>query len=106
MRSDEIGASYTPRPASREGATKGRNFMPLAAIAIAPGIDYLPGFLDRSAQEVLREKVKAILALSPASASPRPARCRLLAKAASPFTASTALSRVLRQCSLKAAGSI
>jgi DNA oxidative demethylase len=65
MRSDEIGASYTPRPAAREGEAKGRNLMPLAAIAIAPGVDYLPGFLDRGAQEALREEVQAILVEAP-----------------------------------------
>ena len=39
--------------------------MPLAAIAIAPGVDYFPGFLDRAAQEALREEVQAILAQAP-----------------------------------------
>jgi alkylated DNA repair protein (DNA oxidative demethylase) len=65
MRSDEIGASYTPRPAAREGETKGRSFMPLAAVAIAPGVDYFPGFLDRAAQEALTEEVQAILVEAP-----------------------------------------
>ena len=39
--------------------------MPLAAIAIAPGIDYFPGFLDRAAQEALRGDVLAIVAEAP-----------------------------------------
>ncbi len=65
MRSDEIGASYTPRPAAMEGMTKGRSFMSLAAVAIAPGVDYFPGFLDRAAQEALREEVQAILVEAP-----------------------------------------
>ncbi len=39
--------------------------MPLAAIAIAPGVDYFPGFLDRAAQEALREEVRAILVAAP-----------------------------------------
>ena len=51
--------------------------MPLAAIAIAPGVDYFPGFLDRAAQAALRDQVLAILehraALSPAHAAHRQA---------------------------------
>ena len=39
--------------------------MPLAAIAIALGVDYFPGFLDRAAQEALREEVQAILVEAP-----------------------------------------
>ncbi len=39
--------------------------MPLAAIEIAPGVDYFPGFLDRAAQVALREEVRAILAEAP-----------------------------------------
>ncbi len=39
--------------------------MPLAAVAIAPGVDYFPGFLDRAAQEALREEVQAILVEAP-----------------------------------------
>ena len=39
--------------------------MPLAAIAIAPGVDYFPGFLDRAAQEDLRDEVWAIMAQAP-----------------------------------------
>src|ERR1700729_1498468 len=39
--------------------------MPLVAIAMAPGVDYFPGFLDRAAQEALREEVQAILVEAP-----------------------------------------
>jgi DNA oxidative demethylase len=39
--------------------------MPLAAVAMAPGVDYFPGFLDRAAQEALREEVQAILVEAP-----------------------------------------
>ena len=39
--------------------------MSLALIAIAPGVDYFPGFLDRAAQEALREEVLAIIAEAP-----------------------------------------
>jgi alkylated DNA repair protein (DNA oxidative demethylase) len=33
-----------------------------AVIAVAPGADYFPGFLDRAAQEALRDEIHAILA--------------------------------------------
>lgn len=36
-----------------------------AAIAMAPGVDYFPGFLDRAAQEALRDEMLAILKLAP-----------------------------------------
>ncbi len=39
--------------------------MPHATVAIAPGVDYFPGFLDRAAQEALRDDVEAILAEAP-----------------------------------------
>jgi DNA oxidative demethylase len=39
--------------------------MPLTAIAIAPGVDYFPGFLDRPAQEALKEDVEGVLAAAP-----------------------------------------
>ena len=39
--------------------------MPLAPVSIAPGVDYFPGFLDRAAQEALRDEVLAILELAP-----------------------------------------
>ena len=39
--------------------------MPLAAIAIAPGVDYFRSFLDRAAQEALRDEMQAILAEAP-----------------------------------------
>jgi DNA oxidative demethylase len=54
-------ASYTPRPAPREGDRAGSG----RAIAVAPGVDHFPGFLDRSAQEVLRDEVLAILEAAP-----------------------------------------
>jgi alkylated DNA repair protein (DNA oxidative demethylase) len=39
--------------------------LPLAFISIAPGVAYYPGFLDRAAQEALRDDVFAILADAP-----------------------------------------
>jgi DNA oxidative demethylase len=39
--------------------------MPLAAIAVAPGVDHFPGFLNRAAQEALRDEVQAILSEAP-----------------------------------------
>jgi DNA oxidative demethylase len=36
-----------------------------AAIAVAPGVDYFPGFLDRAEQEALREEIGAVLAEAP-----------------------------------------
>ena len=38
---------------------------PNAAVAITPGVDYFPGFLDRAAQEALRDEVLAILQAAP-----------------------------------------
>ena len=38
---------------------------PNATVAIAPGVNYFPGFLDRAAQEALRDEVLAILELAP-----------------------------------------
>jgi alkylated DNA repair protein (DNA oxidative demethylase) len=38
---------------------------PNATVAIAPGVDYFPGFLDRAAQEALRDDVLAILKRAP-----------------------------------------
>ena len=38
---------------------------PNATVAIAPGVDYFPGFLDRAAQEALRDEVLAILQAAP-----------------------------------------
>ena len=57
--------SYTPRPALREGDRGGSKSAPLAAVAVAPGVDYFPGFLDRAAQEALRDEVLAILEVAP-----------------------------------------
>jgi alkylated DNA repair protein (DNA oxidative demethylase) len=37
-----------------------------AAVAIAPGVDYYPGLLDRAAQEALRDEIRAILVEAPA----------------------------------------
>jgi alkylated DNA repair protein (DNA oxidative demethylase) len=37
----------------------------LTVVSIAPGVDYFPGFLDRAAQEALRDAVLAILKLAP-----------------------------------------
>jgi alkylated DNA repair protein (DNA oxidative demethylase) len=39
--------------------------MSLTTVSIAPGVDYFPGFLDRAAQEALRDEVLAILTLAP-----------------------------------------
>jgi alkylated DNA repair protein (DNA oxidative demethylase) len=39
--------------------------MPLTVVAISPGVDYFPGFLDRAVQEALREDVQGILAEAP-----------------------------------------
>ena len=39
--------------------------MPRGAVAIAPGVDHFPGFLDRAAQEALREEVLAMLSEAP-----------------------------------------
>ena len=58
-------ASYTPRPAAREGNRERSRAMSRAAIVIAPGVDHFPGFLDRAAQEALRDQVLAILAEAP-----------------------------------------
>src|SRR5271165_1258474 len=58
-------ASYTPRPAAREGNRERSRIMPRAAIAVAPGVDHFPGFLDRAAQEALRDEVQAILIEAP-----------------------------------------
>src|SRR5271156_3525250 len=58
-------ASYTTRPAAREGNREQSGIMPRAAIAIASGVDHFPGFLDRAAQEALRDDVKAILTEAP-----------------------------------------
>ncbi len=38
---------------------------PHATIAVAPGVSHFPGFLDRAAQEALRDEVLAILELAP-----------------------------------------
>jgi DNA oxidative demethylase len=38
---------------------------PRANVAIAPGVDYFPGFLDRDAQEALRDEVLEILEAAP-----------------------------------------
>jgi DNA oxidative demethylase len=38
---------------------------PNATVVIAPGVHYFPGFLDRAAQEALRDEVLEILKLAP-----------------------------------------
>ena len=38
---------------------------PRAAVAITPGVDHFPGFLDRAEQEALRDQVLAVLAEAP-----------------------------------------
>jgi alkylated DNA repair protein (DNA oxidative demethylase) len=58
-------ASYTPRPAAREGNRERSRAMPRAAIAIAPGVDHFPGFLDRAAQEALRDEVQTVIREAP-----------------------------------------
>ena len=35
------------------------------AVAVVPGVDYFPGFLDRAEQEALRDDIRAILAEAP-----------------------------------------
>jgi DNA oxidative demethylase len=42
-----------------------RDHMLHAAVSIMPGVDYFPGFLDRPAQEALRDEVLAILEVAP-----------------------------------------
>ncbi len=59
-------ASYTPRPAPREGDQEGSGTAPPAAVAVALGVDHFPGFLDRAAQAALRDEVLAILDEAPA----------------------------------------
>ena len=39
--------------------------MPPATLAVAPGVSHFPGFLDRTAQETLRDEVLAILEFAP-----------------------------------------
>jgi DNA oxidative demethylase len=58
-------ASYTPRPDARKADRARYGASLRAAIAIAPGVDHFPGFLDRAAQEALRDQVLAILAEAP-----------------------------------------
>ena len=58
-------ASYTPRPAPREGDQEGAGTAPLLAVAVAQGVDHFPGFLDRAAQATLRDEVMAILDEAP-----------------------------------------
>lgn len=58
-------ASYTPGPAPMEGDREAAKPAARAPVAMAPGIDFFPGFLDRPAQEALRDAVLAILAEAP-----------------------------------------
>ena len=39
--------------------------MPLSAISVVPGLDYFSGFLDRAAQEALRDEIRAVLVDAP-----------------------------------------
>ena len=39
--------------------------MPRAAVAIASGVNHFPGFLDRAAQEALRDEIVAVLREAP-----------------------------------------
>ena len=61
----KIGAPYTPRAAPREGDREETRLAQRSAVSIAPGVDYFPGFLDRAAQEALRDEVMAILVEAP-----------------------------------------
>jgi len=58
-------ASYTPRPAPREGDRDAAPSKPGPSVPIAPGVDYFPVFLDRAAQEALRDEIMAILKAAP-----------------------------------------
>jgi DNA oxidative demethylase len=58
-------ASYTPRPAPREGDRTQAELQRRSRVAVAPGVDHFPGFLDRGAQEALRDAVMAILEAAP-----------------------------------------
>ena len=57
-------APYTLRLSVREGA-KEPIMMAGVSVAVAPGVAYYPGFLDRAAQEALREAIRAALAEAP-----------------------------------------
>ena len=61
----KIGAPYTPRLPAREGDRDASRAPPPAAVLIAPGVIHFPGFLDRLAQETLRDEVLAILVEAP-----------------------------------------
>ena len=61
----KIGAPYTPRAAPREGDREETRSAQRGAVSIASGVDYFPGFLDRAAQEALRDEVMAILVEAP-----------------------------------------
>jgi DNA oxidative demethylase len=58
-------ASYTPGPAPWEGKRERLRIMPRVDLAIAPGVEHFPGFLDRAAQEALRDAIAAILREAP-----------------------------------------
>jgi alkylated DNA repair protein (DNA oxidative demethylase) len=58
-------APYTPRPGAREDDRDGAQLTAKTAVSITPGVDYFPGFLDRAAQEALRDEVLAILKVAP-----------------------------------------
>jgi DNA oxidative demethylase len=52
-------ARLAPRPVEQSDP------MSHAAVSIIPGVDYFPGFLDRAAQEALRDEVLAIVQAAP-----------------------------------------
>jgi DNA oxidative demethylase len=58
-------ASYTPGLEPWEAKRERLRIMPRVGLAIAPGVEHFPGFLDRAAQEALRDAVVAILREAP-----------------------------------------
>jgi alkylated DNA repair protein (DNA oxidative demethylase) len=57
--------SYTPGLEPWEAKRERLRIMPRVGLAIVPGVDHFPGFLDRAAQEALRDAVMAILGEAP-----------------------------------------
>ena len=60
-------ACYTPRLGVREGNRERSGVMPRLRLAVTSGVDHFPGFLDRAAEEALRDEILAILREAPAS---------------------------------------
>jgi alkylated DNA repair protein (DNA oxidative demethylase) len=58
-------ASYTPRLGVWEGNRERSGVMPHLGLVITSGVDHFPGFLDRAAQEALRDEILAILGEAP-----------------------------------------